>query len=241
LKDRLVPTADNGIEFTLKGPGIIIGVGNGDPASHEPEKYVETSDRMIISDLKYQLCDTFTGNNKTAENYDDSLWSKAFIKGYDEFEAGKNIILRGTFNLDDFTDKTIISLYAKSLVDNQSVYVNGILLGKGIKRYDPNQIFIPDNKSLHKGKNIVVFEGKPFVKKTEYEEINTDPGTIKVYNSAPQWKRKTFNGLAQIIVKTLKNKGVITLTASSTGLTTAVLKINSNVTIPRLTTEDIKK
>jgi len=241
LKDRLVPTADNGIEFTLKGPGIIIGVGNGDPASHEPEKYVETSDRMIISDLKYQLCDTFTGNNKTAENYDDSLWSKAFIKGYDEFEAGKNIILRGTFNLDDFTDKTIISLYAKSLVDNQSVYVNGILLGKGIKRYDPNQIFIPDNKSLHKGKNSVVFEGKPFVKKTEYEEINTDPGTIKVYNSAPQWKRKTFNGLAQIIVKTLKNKGVITLTASSTGLTTAVLKINSNVTIPRLTTEDIKK
>ena len=240
LKGRLVPTAGNEVEFTLQGPGKIIGVGNGDPASHDPEKYVETSDRMTISDLRYQLCDTFPGNKKIILNEDDSLWSRAFIKGYGDFEAGKNIILRGTFNLADFTDKTIITLYAKSLVDNQSVYVNGKIIGKGLKRNDPNLIFILDGKLLHKGKNSIAFEGKPFVKKTEYEEINTDPGTIKVYNSAPQWKRKTFNGLAQIIVKSLKNKGEILLTATSPGLFTAILKLNSNESISRSTTEDIK-
>jgi beta-galactosidase len=35
---RLVPVADNEIVFQLSGPGKIIGVGNGDPSSHEPDK-----------------------------------------------------------------------------------------------------------------------------------------------------------------------------------------------------------
>lgn len=35
---RLVPTADNDITFVISGPGQVIGVGNGDPSSHEPDK-----------------------------------------------------------------------------------------------------------------------------------------------------------------------------------------------------------
>lgn len=38
---RLVPTAANEITFTLNGPGKIIGVGNGDPSSHEPDQFLE--------------------------------------------------------------------------------------------------------------------------------------------------------------------------------------------------------
>lgn len=36
--NRIVPIADNEVSFTLTGPGKIIGVGNGDPSSHEPDK-----------------------------------------------------------------------------------------------------------------------------------------------------------------------------------------------------------
>jgi beta-galactosidase len=35
---RVVPVADNEVSFEVKGPGKIIGVGNGDPSSHEPDK-----------------------------------------------------------------------------------------------------------------------------------------------------------------------------------------------------------
>lgn len=35
---RLVPTAGNKITFALTGPAKLIGVGNGDPSSHEPDK-----------------------------------------------------------------------------------------------------------------------------------------------------------------------------------------------------------
>jgi beta-galactosidase len=37
---RMVPTANNAITFEITGPGKIIGVGNGDPSSHEPDQYV---------------------------------------------------------------------------------------------------------------------------------------------------------------------------------------------------------
>jgi beta-galactosidase len=37
---RMVPVANNTITFEIAGPGKIIGVGNGDPSSHEPDQYV---------------------------------------------------------------------------------------------------------------------------------------------------------------------------------------------------------
>lgn len=37
-KGRVVPTADNLVTFSIEGPGKIIGTGNGNPSSHEPDK-----------------------------------------------------------------------------------------------------------------------------------------------------------------------------------------------------------
>lgn len=38
---NVVPTADNLVKFTLNGYGAVIGVGNGDPNSHEPDNAYE--------------------------------------------------------------------------------------------------------------------------------------------------------------------------------------------------------
>jgi beta-galactosidase len=37
-RGNVVPTADNLVIFSIEGPGKIIGTGNGDPSSHEPDK-----------------------------------------------------------------------------------------------------------------------------------------------------------------------------------------------------------
>jgi beta-galactosidase len=37
-KGRVVPVADNLLKFSIEGPGRIIGTGNGNPSSHEPDK-----------------------------------------------------------------------------------------------------------------------------------------------------------------------------------------------------------
>jgi len=42
-EDRMVPTADNKVHFTLTGAGQIIAVGNGDPSCYEPDHATERS------------------------------------------------------------------------------------------------------------------------------------------------------------------------------------------------------
>jgi len=45
-KGRVVPTADNLVKFSVEGPGKIIGTGNGNPTSKEPDK---ASERMAFN------------------------------------------------------------------------------------------------------------------------------------------------------------------------------------------------
>ncbi len=52
---REVPIADNLIQFRLKGNGKIIGVGNGDPSSHEPDKFLTGSYQRRLFNGKCQL------------------------------------------------------------------------------------------------------------------------------------------------------------------------------------------
>ncbi|HNW40700.1 MAG TPA: hypothetical protein PKN08_02235, partial [Opitutaceae bacterium] len=47
-----VPTASDKIRFTLTGPAKLIGVGNGDPSCHEPDK---ASDRSLFNGLAQVL------------------------------------------------------------------------------------------------------------------------------------------------------------------------------------------
>jgi beta-galactosidase len=49
---RMVPTAVNGITFEIAGPARIIGVGNGDPSSHEPD---QSRKRSLFSGLAQVL------------------------------------------------------------------------------------------------------------------------------------------------------------------------------------------
>jgi beta-galactosidase len=38
-----VPTASDKVTFAIGGPGAVIGVGNGDPSCHEPDRASERS------------------------------------------------------------------------------------------------------------------------------------------------------------------------------------------------------
>jgi beta-galactosidase len=138
-----------------------------------------------------------------------------------------NLVVKCSFFLPDFNDKTEITFYAKSLSENQSLYVNGKLLAEAVKRDAPDQVYVLDHNILKKGENVVVFVGKPIAKKVSWEEISTNPGEIKIYNPAAQWKRKLFNGFAQIIVKSSNSEGEITLKATSGRVQSSVIKINS--------------
>ena len=75
---RVVPTADNEILFSLDGPGQIIGVGNGDPSSHEADRFFETIKTIKIKNLKELTVDRLDNRPEIAASYDDSNWRPAF-------------------------------------------------------------------------------------------------------------------------------------------------------------------
>jgi beta-galactosidase len=58
---RVVPTADNKITFTLTGPAKLIGVGNGDPSCHEPDK---TTSHSAFNGLAQAIVQTTTQGGK---------------------------------------------------------------------------------------------------------------------------------------------------------------------------------
>lgn len=52
---REVPDADNMIRFSISGEGKIIGVGNGDPSSHEPDKCIDGAWQRSLFNGKCQV------------------------------------------------------------------------------------------------------------------------------------------------------------------------------------------
>ena len=237
------PTASDEVTFKLEGPGKIIGVGNGDPASHEPDRFVEKVSSVKILKLSELVLKSLESWPSVAATTNESDWKLAFRNNRNEnWKIYKDslIALRGSFELTDLTDKTVINLFAKSIVEGQTISVNGHLLASNLRRND-NQSYKLDPATLKKGKNEYVVVGKRFKKRSEWDEPNTNPGVIQVVVPAEVWKRKAFNGLAQVIVKSTKRAGEITLVATSGGLTAGTLKITSTSATSRPTTEDVVK
>ena len=72
---------------------------------------------------------------------------------------------------------------------------------------------------------------------------NGDPSSheqdvfLRTENSAPDWQRRLFSGLAQIIVQSTKEPGEIKLTARADDLTPVTLTIPSQPATPRPTVD----
>ena len=218
-KGRIVPTAGNEISFALQGQGKILGVGNGDPSSHEQDQFLDTTRPELIKDLKMAFIADKENFPQVAYDFNDSNW--ADFKQATEVNTPKTdnlIAVRGSFQLPAIRDAMKITLFTKSICDNQSIYVNSHLISAGIKRNDPNQNFKLDLGILKEGKNIYAAVGTPLVVRRLYEELNADPGVVQVFIPAKDWKREVFNGLAQIIVQSQQQPGEISLNRGICGV-----------------------
>jgi beta-galactosidase len=225
-----VPTANNQISFTLDGPGKIIGVGNGNPTSHEADRYFETVKAAKIENLKELAVNNLIDRPETAAGFNDSTWKPALrSQRSDDWRVYVDtlLVIRGTFELTDLTNETEVNLFTKSIVDNQSIYVNGYLLASNIKRDAPNRSYRLDHKIINPGKNEYAVVGQRFRKRHQWDEPNTDPGLVQTISPSLQWKRSLFNGLAQLMVQSTKQSGELILKASAEGLQQTVIKIQT--------------
>lgn len=226
---RIVPEADNEIRFSIRGPGKIIGVGNGDPASHEPDRFFETIRIAKIKNLKELAVKSLQNRPEIAAEVDDTNWKKAFTTQSSNWREYTDslIVVRGTFVLPDRLPEAEVTLLTKSIVENQSVFINGQRIAGNVQRDDPDQSYRLDHALIHPGSNVYAVTGKRFRKRHQWDEPNTDPGLVQVIFPAEPWKRRVFNGLAQIIIQSERRAGSITLTAASPGLEPAGIQIQT--------------
>lgn len=225
-KGLAVPDANNELSFKLDGPGRIIGVGNGNPTSLEPDQYLETIVNMPINDMKELPVPDTAGSTETVANFDDSGWEKAFT-GINDTSV-KAWVYSGSINLTGDMTRFPLTFFYKSIGRKQSIYFNGHLLAANVDYHKNNDAFQISKEFLRAGKNSIVIVALPIIKKNEWDTPKQDPGVIQFKAPAPGWKRKLFNGLAEVIIQSDgNNTGPITLTATSAGLAEKKLVINT--------------
>lgn len=232
-KGNLVPTADNLIQFSITGPAKIIGIGNGNPSSHEADCFIEKVENVKIEPIKFKKAKK-TDGLPDLDFESENTWLTPFKQqeNYSEknTDSTQMNVIRGTFTLSEFDNSTEIVLFPKILCQNQSVFVNGQLIYRQSESATQKPKCVLDHSYLRAGKNILVISGQPLEMKNQWEILNTDPGSLKVVYPAPIWHRKLFNGLAQLIVQSTEKAGDITISATSNGLQSASLKLNSILT-----------
>ncbi len=163
---------------------------------------------------------------------DDSKWADLFQGRNDDHgevspDQPSNRVIRGHFDLTALDDYSEIILYPKSLVEGQSVYVNGQLITEKVMRDDAVQGYPLPKSILKKGRNVYAVVGKELLRRKTWEELNQDPGSVRTVVPAAQWKRSLFSGLAQVIVQGSPKPGTLTLKAEAQGLAAASLEIKS--------------
>ncbi len=194
-KGRLVPTADNNVRFALKGPGRIIGVGNGNPSSLEPDVFVESTSVYSLA-----------GN-----------WQPPHAA-----ELSKPVVFELTFDRPSVSSGTQAWLMLRGLGKSQTAVLNGKTLYNNLGP-EQAEIEIPINtKTLKASGNQLRIEAVPYDDWGMRESVaKISPLSVRSYTPAASWQRKAFNGLAQVIVQSTGAPGTITLSASSDGLTAA--------------------
>lgn len=226
-KNKLpVPTSTNEITFSLQGPGRIIGVGNGDPTSLEKERFIETIRTVAIEDLKEKEAGGIEATGDAAADVSDGAWKEAF-KTRDYKNLAKAYIHRGSFILPQDYTASDMTFFYKSIGREQTIYINGKAIAQNLKEGEAVKGFALDKSLLRPGKNEITIIATPIPKRNEWNNVNTDPGLIQLLTPAEPWKRKLFNGLAQVLIQTTGEAGEIILSAEAPGLQKTTLKLKA--------------
>jgi len=232
---RAVPVAQNKINFAVEGAGKILGVGNGDASSHEPDTFIPNLPTRVIAvnDWRWKLARV---PNKVrvlpeyAPDFDDSSWNT--IKPKTDGDTGELVIktenttavYRAHVKLtEEDLNNPNVQIRFTGCDDEGWYFVNNQFAGES-HDWQAQPLF-DIKKLLHTGDNVIAVG----VKNDGGEGgLNPDVNVEIVGKAtASPWTRSLFNGLAQVMVQATKDAGEIKLTASADGLQSATATIQA--------------
>jgi beta-galactosidase len=226
-KGRVVPVANHPISFELEGPGRILGVGNGDPGSHEPDTLVPTaaSRSLPINGWRYKkgINPYDASIPEVAEKFDDSGWQAADVnKEQGPLGLHDRAVFRTRFQVSakDLA-MPVVELWFGKIDGGVAVFLNGQKIGSA---GDSRAASVYDvRKLLRAGENVLAVTLANYgpvagLNKGVALRLQDNPAKVA-------WSRSVFNGLAQIIVQSSKEPGTLKLTARAKGLSSTSIPI----------------
>jgi beta-galactosidase len=114
-----------------------------------------------------------------------------------------------------------VSFFYKKIGVEAVVFINGNKINPSS---EDSQKYVLDSSILKEGKNTIHIAATPLQKIKDWDVLNINPGIIQVITPAESWKRKLFNGYAQIIIQKEESANEVVLSAFAKGLKTGILK-----------------
>jgi len=220
-----VPTADNLITFAIEGPAQIIGVGNGDPVSHEPDQFLPRWQNLTIADWRGRIT-TETEGRSPAPNKQEPLaklgnWLAPLPKAGEVYDLSGSVTLP---RLPGVGDK--LGLFLPSLGSKTSVWLNGHELARNLDTSKNGAALSITSDQLVAGSNLIQLIVSPTPDhRNHIPELNR-LGALQIFSPAPPWQRQAFNGLAQVILQAGPQPGTVKLTAHAKDLRSATLNVD---------------
>lgn len=228
---RRVPTASHEITFAISGAGKICGVGNGDPSSHEADQYLDVWSTV---EPKWKSKTTIAADQPlvVTPGLDDSNWiefASSSAQGSPSDTSRESVgsisVTRGTFERPQLAENADVRLLVRDR-SRSLVYFNGKLCELGGGSNIEERVATLDIESFRDGKNVIAIVSEEAIRQTEHVggEI---PAVVKVRTPSEPWRRKLFNGLAQVIVRSTGESGELTLVAAAPELEEGKLSLKS--------------
>jgi len=222
---RFVPTAILPVRFAIAG-GTILGVGNGDPSSHEPDRFLPTIATAAVENWRGRIVASATAAPATeAELQSTQLigdWKAPLPKSGESYELAADLTV-GTLPAD-----ATLELFLPQFGTKTTVWLNGTELARDLDTTAAGPALPLTAAQLASGTNHIRMLVTPFEdwQRRRIPQL-TRLGALRVTTPAPQVQRSLFNGLAQVIVQAPATTGTLRLTAEADGLAAATSAIEA--------------
>jgi beta-galactosidase len=222
---RVVPTAGDGIRFDLQGPGRILGTGNGDPVSHEPDRQVESVRLLPVGDWRGRIAPAGTTTPAAPASLAPLPQLANWLAPLPQ--PGEVYDLSATFSIDALPTDARLRLFLPPLGAKATVWINGREMTRDLDTTASGPALPLDPGQFVMGLNRVQLIVTPVAGDRNRLPGLTRLGSVQVRTPAPPYRRSAFNGCAQVIVQTTREPGEILLTAHADGLQPATAALTA--------------
>jgi beta-galactosidase len=225
-RGRIVPTAETQVTFALEGGGAILGVGNGDPGSHEPDRFLDSVALSPVREWRGRIAPPGT----TTPGEESTLAPMTALGHWQAVlpKAGEVYDLAASFARGEARPGRQTRLVLPSLGARTTVWLNGRAIARDLDTARTGPDLALDDALLVAGVNRIRLLVVPFVDGRNHVPETTQLGTVSVRAASAPWTRRTFSGLAQVLVQAGREPGPIAIVATAAGLSPGRLVVQAS-------------